>query len=223
MIRRLLLLDHPTETRFFLFVGAFGLVLAAAYWLLTYEVAGTILLLGFGLGAGILGFVLLRSRPRAYALSRRRRPAAGREDVRTGDAIGAGDRLDDGPAREPDTAGAGTSPADATEATTAADTPFDDPTGRVPGETLAPLSLGLGVALGLTALVFGPWLLVAGLLPLAWGAWTWLSGARDELEATEEDEIRATAEDVAARRPAVDAGIAVAASEPGAATPEPRR
>jgi hypothetical protein len=36
----------------------------------------------------------------------------------------------------------------------------------------------------MTAIVFGPWLLVAGIVPLGWGAWTWLRGARDELDAT---------------------------------------
>ena len=64
------------------------------------------------------------------------------------------------------------------------DTPFETPLGRLPGETLAPLALGLGIALAITAVVFGPWLLVAGLLPMAWGAWTWLAAAGDELAAT---------------------------------------
>lgn len=147
MIRRLLLLGHPGETRFFVFVGGFGLVLAAAYWFLTRELAGTVLLAGFGLGAGLLGIRLVLGRP-------------GRE------------RQEPGP---PD------------------DTPFLDESGRLPGETLAPLAVGLGVALSLTAVVFGPWLLVAGALPLAWGGWAWLAGARDELDATvaAEDELDA--------------------------------
>ena len=135
MIRRLLLAGRPAETRFFLFLGGFGLVLAAIYWFLTYELAGTVLLGGFGLGALVLGLRLLAERR-----------------VST-DA-------DPGPV------------------------PFGDERGRLPQETLAPLSLGLGVALSLTAVVFGPWLVVAGVVPLAWGAWTWLRGARDELDAT---------------------------------------
>ena len=69
MIRRLLLLDQPQETRFFLFLGVFGIVLAAIYWFLTYEVAGTVLLAGFGLGTGLLGIGLLRSRPRRVAVA----------------------------------------------------------------------------------------------------------------------------------------------------------
>lgn len=142
MIRRLLLAGRPAETRFFLFVGAFGLVLAAAYWILTSELAGTVLLVGFGLGGGLLGVRLLAGRREAG----RRLPADG-----------------------------GTNP-------------FGDERGRLPGETLAPLALGLGLSLALTAVVFGPWLVIAGSVPLAWGAWTWLTGARDELDATEQAE-----------------------------------
>ena len=65
------------------------------------------------------------------------------------------------------------------------DRPFLDEAGRLPDETLAPLALGLGVALAMTAIVFGPWLLVAGSLPIAWGAWAWLRSARAELDAME--------------------------------------
>jgi hypothetical protein len=142
VIRRLLLAGRPAETRFFLFVGAFGLVLAVLYWFLTYEVAGTVLLAGFGLGALLLGVVLLAERGGA----------------------GIDQPADPGP------------------------TPFTDDSGRIPDETLAPLALGLGVALALTAVVFGPWLVVAGIVPLAWGAWTWLRGARDEMDAVVEAE-----------------------------------
>ena len=78
-----------------------------------------------------------------------------------------GSDADPGPAGDPD-----------------GDVPFGDERGRLPQETLAPLALGLGVALSLTAVVFGPWLVIAGIVPLGWGAWTWLRGARDELDAT---------------------------------------
>ena len=138
MTRRLLLAARPAETRFFLFLGGFGIALAAIYWFLTYEVAGTVLLGGFGLGALLLGLRLLARR------------------------LGAGETLPADP---------GTNP-------------FADEKGRLPEETLAPLSVGLGVSLGLTAVVFGPWLVVAGIVPLVWGGWTWLRGARDELDAT---------------------------------------
>ncbi|HEU0242737.1 MAG TPA: hypothetical protein VFQ75_02455 [Candidatus Limnocylindrales bacterium] len=163
MIRRLLLLDHPQETRFFVFIGGFGLVLAGIYWFLTYEVAGTILLAGFGAGAGLIGLALVRSRPPAVAAGVARRAAHDTDP----DALDA-----------------------SADGTGGVATPFEDPSGRVPGESLAPLSLGLGIALSLTAIVFGPWLLVAGILPLAWGAWTWATGARAELDATVSSENR---------------------------------
>ena len=35
--------------------------------------------------------------------------------------------------------------------------------------------------------VFGPAPLIVGILPIAWGAWSWLGSARAELEATEAD------------------------------------
>ena len=171
MIRRLLLLDQPQETRFFLFLGVFGIVLAAIYWFLTYEVAGAVLLAGFGLGTGLLGIGLLRARPRRVAI------AMGRDD-------------DGGPAEAATSATAQAAGGDAADlpggGTGGIDTPFETPLGRLPGETLAPLALGLGIALSITAVVFGPWLLVAGLLPMAWGAWTWLVAARDELAATDD-------------------------------------
>jgi hypothetical protein len=167
VIRRLLLLDHPQETRFFLFIGGFGLVLAGIYWFLTYEVAGTILLAGFGAGAGLIGLALVRARPPAVAAGVARRAARDTDTDTDPEALDA-----------------------STGGTGGVATPFEDPSGRLPGESLAPLSLGLGVALSLTAIVFGPWLLVAGILPLAWGAWTWVTGARAELDATVDREER---------------------------------
>jgi hypothetical protein len=168
-MRRLLLLDQPQETRFFLFLGGFGIVLATIYWFLTYEVAGTVLLAGFGLGTGLLGIGLLRSRPGRVA----RAAAAGDGQSAADDDTSATAQASHGGAADLPGGGAA-----------GVDTPFETPLGRLPGETLAPLALGLGIALAITAVVFGPWLLVAGLLPMAWGAWTWLGAARDELAAT---------------------------------------
>jgi hypothetical protein len=152
VIRRLLLLGRPPETRFFTFIGLFGLVLAAIYWFLSYELAGTAMLIGFGLGGLVIAAALV--------VGRRSRPTAPAES--------------DGPL----------SLAGAVRGTPADEVPFEDERGRQPSETLAPLALGLGVAMSLTAVVFGPWLLVAGIVPLAWGAATWLRSARDELAAT---------------------------------------
>ncbi len=184
MIRRVLDATGPAEARFFLFVGAFGLVLGAIYWFVSYELAGTVLLGGFGVGAGVLGLRLRLERP----------PAPVKSDDRRVHAVeGAG----------------------------GAETPFRDDSGRLPGETLAPLAVGLGVALGLTAVVFGPWLLVAGVVPLAWGAWTWLTGARDELAATVADDVpsRAGRRGRGAEPPATASTV----SGPGRPPAAPRR
>ena len=41
------------EARVFARMSVFGIVVGGAYWFLTYETAGTVLLLGFGLAAGL--------------------------------------------------------------------------------------------------------------------------------------------------------------------------
>jgi hypothetical protein len=71
---------------------------------------------------------------------------------------------------------------------TEGDRPFSDESGRIPDETLAPFAVGLGVAVAATGLVFGVAPVVVGLLPLSWGAWTWLTAAGEELAATRLDE-----------------------------------
>jgi len=68
------------------------------------------------------------------------------------------------------------------------DRPFLDERGRLPDETLAPFAVGLGVAVAATGVVFGPAPVVLGLLPLAWGARSWLSAARAELDAQVSDD-----------------------------------
>jgi hypothetical protein len=126
LVRRLL--DDPEETKFFAFLSAFALVIGAIYWFVSYEPAGSVLLLAFGLATGVMSVVLHRT---------------GRRDV---------------------------------------DRPFLDEAGRFPTETPAPLAVGAGIALMALATIFGPAPLLVGLLPFAWGAWTWLGRARAELD-----------------------------------------
>ena len=128
LLRRLVF-DDPAETRFFLFLSAFALVIGAIYWFVSYEPAGSVLLLAFGAATGVMGVVLHRT---------------GRPGV---------------------------------------DRPFLDETGRLPSETPAPLAVGAGISLMALAFIFGPAPLLVGLLPFAWGAWTWLGRARAELDA----------------------------------------
>lgn len=161
LLRRLLGFDEPQEIRFFLYVGAFGVVIGIVYWFLSYEVAGTVLLIGFGAANGIVGARLAAA------------PVAGLVRHRAGDP---GRRADAGPGAA-DVTGGGTA---------GIDRPFLDESGRLPSPTLAPFAVGLGVAAAATGAIFGPALLVVGLLPFAWGAWTWLHRASAELDAVQD-------------------------------------
>ncbi len=162
ILRRLVGADEPQETRVFLVVAAFGLVIAVIYWFVSYEVAGTVLLLAFGVATAAIAVALVRA-PGAAVVRRRRRAEpmaeirAGREDVGGGGGTGDVDR------------------------------PFLDEAGRMPAETLGPFAVGLGAAMAATGPIFGLAPVIVGLLPFAWGAWTWLSGAREELDAAESD------------------------------------
>ena len=60
----------PEEVRFFLRQAGFGLAVTVVYWFISYEVAGTIMLLAFGLGSALLTLVL--------ALETRRGPSGRR-------------------------------------------------------------------------------------------------------------------------------------------------
>lgn len=51
----------PEEAAFFGRSGLFGLVLAGVYWFVSYEIVGTVMLAGFGLGTGAAFLVLARS------------------------------------------------------------------------------------------------------------------------------------------------------------------
>jgi len=132
---------QPEEVLFFARSAMFALVVAAVYWFVSYEPAGTTLLGLFGVASAFAAIVLARSQRRG----------AGRSPD--------GDALVDGP--------------------------FADESGRIPSETFAPLQVGFGLAVAGLGLVFGPWLILAALLPIALGGLTWLGSAGAELEATE--------------------------------------
>jgi uncharacterized membrane protein YfcA len=154
--RRLAGLDEPQETRVFLLMSAFGIAIGVIYWFLAYEVAGTILLLAFGVATGLIGARLVAD-PTAATVRRQARERA----APTTDAPGGG--------------------------TGEIDRPFADESGRLPAATLAPFILGLGIATAATAVVFGPAPLIVGVLPIVWGAWSWLTSARAELDASQAD------------------------------------
>ncbi len=148
----------PGETLSFLLSGAFGIGLAVAYQVLTRELAGTVLLVGFGLAALLVALVT----------SRGRRAALG------GGGAGA--------AKEA-AAGVGSAAASAAHVPDH-DRPLLDESGRIPAPTLAPLALALGVAVAITSTIFGAAPLIVGVVPAAWGAQRWLRDAVAELAAT---------------------------------------
>lgn len=71
----------PEEIRFFGRLSIYALAVGAIYWFLSYEAAGTVMLIGFGIATGA-GFLVLRGAPHP-------RPAAGSADD--------GSRAPDGP------------------------------------------------------------------------------------------------------------------------------
>jgi hypothetical protein len=173
--RTLTAADQPQEVRFFLLLSAFGIVVGIIYWFVSYESAGTVLLLAFGAATGLIG-VRLVSDPASRRV---------RDRVRVRDAD---------PIPEEEGTGGGTG---------GVDRPFLDETGRFPDETIAPFAIGLGISVAATGLIFGPAPVAVGVLPFAWGAWAWLSGARAELDAQELDDAAAAAEPVSPTQPSV--------------------
>jgi hypothetical protein len=165
-------LAQPQEALFFLFIGAFALVIGIIYWLASGEPAGTVLMVLFGVATGLLGLRLAID-PRARLARRRAAEQAVAVGGRRDREPDMGDRLDLG--------GRG----QAGEGTGGIERPFLDESGRLPAESFAPFALGLGIAIASTGLIFGLAPVIVGLLPSAWGAWTWLSGARAELDASE--------------------------------------
>ena len=163
LLRRLAAADEAQETRVFVFMAIFGFIVAAIYWFVSYESAGTVLLGGFGLATAVIA-ARLAADPESRRL---RRIARGRSQVEPRDAALPGGT---------DVTGGGTG---------GVDRPFSDESGRLPNTTIAPFAVGLGVAVAATGLVFGLAPVVVGALPLAWGAWAWLSASRAELTATE--------------------------------------
>ena len=76
------------EAKVFARMSIFGIVVGGAYWFLTYEVAGTVLLLGFGLAAGLATVAnFVRSRRAAGDAAAAGDDVAGGESV-PGEAAG---------------------------------------------------------------------------------------------------------------------------------------
>lgn len=182
-IVRSILWSGPEEVRFFGRIALYALVVGVVYWFLTYETAGTILLIGFGLCA-LFASLVLGHGTRGVAEQRSRGPAAS-------PAAGGPD-----PER-----------------------PLVDESGRLPAPGLAPLGMGFGLAMAALGIAFGPWLVLAGLVLVAWAGWGWLRAAMAEhaaVAAEDAPRVPGTAATAAGRSPAT-APAAPADANPGTA------
>ena len=174
LLRRVLGLDEPQETRFFLFIAAWAIGAGLVYWLVSYEIAGTALLLGVGLACGLVVMRLVFVR-RAGDVRRRARAEA-EAAAEEGLASTAQAGRDDARSVPREGQGGGTA---------GVDRPFGDESGLLPDPTIAPFAIGLGIALCSLGLIFGPAPVLVGLLPFGWGALLWLGAARAEFRTTE--------------------------------------
>jgi hypothetical protein len=134
----------PEEAAFFARSAIFALAIAAIYWFVSYEWAGSILLFGFGLGSAVMAILLGRSAAGRAARAHESEPGGG------------------------------------------ADGPFGDETGPVPNPTFAPIVFAVGLALVALGLAFGPWLLLAAVMPIVLGATSWLGSAGAEWRGQQE-------------------------------------
>jgi protein-S-isoprenylcysteine O-methyltransferase Ste14 len=60
------------------------------------------------------------------------------------------------------------------------DGPFGDESSPIPNPTFAPIVFGVGLAIAALSLAFGPWLLLAAVMPIVLGATSWLGAAGAE-------------------------------------------
>ena len=135
----------PEEIWFFGRTSAYAIFIGIVYWIISHEVSGTVLLLGFGIASGTAGLVLWMELRRARTGVR---PGAERPE----EAIGV---------------------------------PFADEEGRLPQGSLAPLGVGLGVGIAMLGLVYGPWLVLAGIVLVLLSGRDWLRDISREYDAVE--------------------------------------
>ena len=167
----------PEEIRLFIRSCLFAVVVSIAYWFISYDYIGTVLLGGFAVASFTLFSMLRRGQP-----GRGARPAGsrGEQGVAPGAGGGAVGRI-----REL---------VDTSERP-GEERPFEDEAGRIPGASLAPLLIGVGVAMMALGLIFGLWSVVAGAIPLLLGFREWLREVSAELQAlTDDDEAAAARE-----------------------------
>jgi Cytochrome c oxidase subunit IV len=138
------------EAAILLRVSLFGFVSGIVYWFVSYEPLGTVALLLLGVGPGFAGLVLIQEH---------RREGAGRQSRSELLRRLAGIPPPDPPG-----------PADMR----------DEDLGVLPLPTIWPFATSLGLAIMLTGLIYGLWLIVLGLGVAAYGTWGWLAAINRE-------------------------------------------
>jgi hypothetical protein len=138
------------EAGILLRVSLFGFVTGVIYWFVSYEPLGTVALLLLGAGPGFAGLILVQERRQQGG------PAQSRGDaLRRFAGIPPGDPP--GPK----------------------DKRADD-LGVLPLPSIWPFAASLGVAILLTGLIYGLWLIVLGGGIAAYGTWGWLAAVNRE-------------------------------------------
>ncbi len=153
----------PEETRLFIRSFIFAAVVATIYWFVSYDWAGTVLLGAFSL-ASLVAFAVLRAE----------------EPHRAGGGTGQPDRAEGIVGHVADWVGTTEHPG--------MERPFEDEQGRIPIGSIAPLMIGVGIALMALGLIFGVWSILAGAIPVLLGVREWIHEVSQELEAVEADD-----------------------------------
>jgi hypothetical protein len=138
------------EAAIMLRVSLFGFVSGIVYWFVSYEPLGTVALLLLGAGPGFAGLILVHERRRQGGAAESR-----------GDTLR---RFAGIPPLDPP------GPADKR----------DDDLGVLPLPTIWPFATSLGLAILLTGLIYGLWLIVLGGGIAAYGTWGWLAAINRE-------------------------------------------
>jgi hypothetical protein len=138
------------EAAMMLRVSLFGFVSGIVYWFVSYEPFGTVALLLLGAGPGFAGLILIQERRRQGETAESRA-----DTLRRLAGIPPGDPP--GPADK-----------------------RDDDLGVLPLPTIWPFATSLGLAIMLTGLIYGLWLIVLGGGIVAYGTWGWLAAINRE-------------------------------------------
>jgi hypothetical protein len=138
------------EAAMMLRVSGFGFVAGVIYWFLSYEWLGTVALLLLGAGPGFVGLILIHEHRQRGGVAESRAATLR--------------RLAGFPPRDPE------APADL-EA---------EDLGVLPLPTIWPFAAGLGVAVLLTGLIYGLWLVILGVGICGYATWGWLAAVNRE-------------------------------------------